>query len=183
MSNKSSEGQRILSGKFLRTKISSVTSEMREWKSGFSLARTVDQVCQTLTFGDRSTRSCSYTMVSLTFFVFLTSGLYHSGKCHGLRVQAYKMTDDLTGNLITMLRLLKNTKFQLPSIALLTAKKVRTIFETSDTGLLDALCDINTEGKMMSDRSTQNGSGEKKSRLTGAKFYCEMCNKLHTKVF
>ena len=47
-----------------------------------------------------------------------------------------------------MLRLLKNTTF-------LTAvdhasdiiKNVRTIFETSDTRLLDELCDVNTEGK------------------------------------
>ena len=38
-------------------------------------------------------------------------------------------------------------------------------FETSDTGVMEALCDINTEGKMMSDRNTRNGSGEK-SRLT-----------------
>ena len=35
------------------------------------------------------------------------------------------------------------------------------MFETSDTRLLEALCDVNTEGKIMSDRSTQNGSGEK----------------------
>ena len=37
-------------------------------------------------------------------------------------------------------------------------KNVRTIFETSDTRLLDALCDVNNEGKMMSDRSTRNSS-------------------------
>ena len=36
-----------------------------------------------------------------------------------------------------------------------------TIFEASDARLLDALCDVNTEGKMMSDRSTRNMFGEK----------------------
>ena len=59
------------------------------------------------------------------------------------------------------LRLLKNTTF---STAVHRAsdiiKIVRTIFETTDTRLLDALCDVNTEGKMMSGRSTRNGSGE-----------------------
>ena len=35
------------------------------------------------------------------------------------------------------------------------------IDETWDTRLLDALCDLNNEEKMMSDRNTQNGSGEK----------------------
>ena len=46
-----------------------------------------------------------------------------------------------------MLRLLKNTIF---SSAVHRAsdmiKNVRTIFETSDAQLLDALCDVNTEG-------------------------------------
>ena len=40
-------------------------------------------------------------------------------------------------------------------------KNVRKIFETLDTRLLDALCDVITEGNMMSGRSTRNGSGEK----------------------
>ena len=51
---------------------------------------------------------------------------------------------------ITILRLLKNTTFStaihcLPDII----RNVRIIVETSDTRLLDALCDVNTEGKMM----------------------------------
>ena len=61
----------------------------------------------------------------------------------------------ITGKLIRMLHLLKNTKF---STALHHAsdimKNVKAIFETSDTPLLDAW------GKIMSDRSTLNGSGE-----------------------
>ena len=64
--------------------------------------------------------------------------------------------------IITMLRLLKNMTFSTavhrPSDII---KNVRTTFETSDTRLLDALCEVNTEGKMMSDRSTRNGPGEK----------------------
>ena len=40
------------------------------------------------------------------------------------------------------------------------AKNVRTSFETLDTRLLDALCDADTKGIMMSD-STRNGSEEK----------------------
>ena len=47
-----------------------------------------------------------------------------------------------------MLRLLKNTTF---SIAIARAsdiiKNLRTIFENSDTRLLDALCDVNTDEK------------------------------------
>ena len=47
-----------------------------------------------------------------------------------------------------MLRVVKNTTF---STAVHRAsdiiKNVRTIFETSDTQLLDALCDVNTEEK------------------------------------
>ena len=55
----------------------------------------------------------------------------------------------LTGNLITMLRLLKNTTF---STALHRVSDIienlRTVFENSDTRLSDALCDVNTEGKL-----------------------------------
>ena len=36
-------------------------------------------------------------------------------------------------------------------------KNLRTIFGNSDTRLLDALCDVNTDEKVMS----RNGSGEK----------------------
>ena len=69
----------------------------------------------------------------------------------------------ITGNLIMMLRLLKNTTF---STAVYCAfgiiKNVRTIFETSDARPLDALCDVNTEGKkIMSNRSNRNGFGDK----------------------
>ena len=35
------------------------------------------------------------------------------------------------------------------------------MFETSDTELLEALCDVNTEGKMKSDRNSRNGSEKK----------------------
>ena len=56
-----------------------------------------------------------------------------------------------------MLPLLKNTTF---STAVDRAsdiiKNLRTIFETSDTQMLDALCDVNTDEKMM----PRNGSGE-----------------------
>ena len=52
----------------------------------------------------------------------------------------------ITGNLITMLGLLKNTTF---STAVHRAsdimKDVRTKFETSDIQMLDSLCDVNTE--------------------------------------
>ena len=44
-------------------------------------------------------------------------------------------------------------------------KNVRTIFGISDIRLLDGLCDAKTEGKMMSEKSARDGSGEK-SRLT-----------------
>ena len=54
----------------------------------------------------------------------------------------------ITGNLIMMLRLLKNTIF---SSAVHCAsdiiKNVTASFETLDTRLLDALCDVNTEGE------------------------------------
>ena len=57
-----------------------------------------------------------------------------------------------------MLRLLKNTTF---STAVDSASDIienfPTIFETSDTRLLDALCEVNTDEKLMS----RNGSGEK----------------------
>ena len=57
-----------------------------------------------------------------------------------------------------MLRLLKNTTFSTAIDRTSDSiKNVRTIFETSDTRLLDALCDVNTEEEMMS----RNGSGEK----------------------
>ena len=53
-----------------------------------------------------------------------------------------------TGNLITMLRLLKNTTFStVVHRASDIIKNVRTKFETSDTRLLDALCDVNIEGR------------------------------------
>ena len=52
------------------------------------------------------------------------------------------------GNLITMLHLVKNTTF---SIAFHHTsdiiKNITTIFETLNTRLLHALCDVNTEGK------------------------------------
>ena len=65
-----------------------------------------------------------------------------------------------TGNLITMLRLLKNKMFS--SAVYRIIKNVKTIFETLDTRLLEALCNVNwMRENMMSDRSTQNGSGEK----------------------
>ena len=57
-----------------------------------------------------------------------------------------------------MFHLLKNTTFSTVKDCVSDIlKNVRTIFETSDTQLLDALCDVNTEEKMMS----RNGSGEK----------------------
>ena len=62
-----------------------------------------------------------------------------------------------------MLRLLKNTMF-LSSVhrASVIMRNVRTIVETLDTRLLDAMCDVNTEGNMMPGRSNRNGSGEKR---------------------
>ena len=57
-----------------------------------------------------------------------------------------------------MHRLLKNTTF---STAVDRSsdiiKNLRAIFGTSDTRLLNALCDVNTDEKVMS----RNGSGEK----------------------
>ena len=52
------------------------------------------------------------------------------------------------GNLITMLCLLKNRIFSSAvHCSSEIIENVRTIFETSDIRLLDALCDVNTEGK------------------------------------
>ena len=52
----------------------------------------------------------------------------------------------ITGNLITMLDLLKNRTFSAAVHRISDIKKnLRTKFETSDTRLLDALCDLNTE--------------------------------------
>ena len=52
----------------------------------------------------------------------------------------------ITRNLITMLGLLKNTTFSTAvHRASAIIKDVRTKFETSDSRLLDALCDVNTE--------------------------------------
>ena len=67
-----------------------------------------------------------------------------------------------TGNLITMLRLLKNKTFSNASHRVSDIiQNVRIIFETSDTRLLEELCEVNTEGKLMSDRNTRNGVGKK----------------------
>ena len=66
-----------------------------------------------------------------------------------------------------MLYLLKNTTF---STAIHrtsdTIKNIRTIFETSDTGLLDALCDVHdTEGKNDVRQKYSKWPWRKKSRL------------------
>ena len=54
----------------------------------------------------------------------------------------------LTGNLITMLHLLKNeTSSNASHVVSDIIQNVRIIFETSDTRLLEALCDVNTAGK------------------------------------
>ena len=71
----------------------------------------------------------------------------------------------VTGNLITMLRLLNNTIFYRASDII---RNVETSFEILDTRLLVALCDVNTERNMMSDRGTRNGSGEKNPGWPGA---------------
>ena len=56
----------------------------------------------------------------------------------------------ITGNLITMLGLLKNTTFSTAvHCASNIIKDVRTKFESSDTRLLDALCDVNTERRII----------------------------------
>ena len=57
-----------------------------------------------------------------------------------------------------MHRLLRNTTFSTAvGHSSDIIKNLRTIFGTSDTRLLDALYDVNTDEKMMS----RNGSGEK----------------------
>ena len=68
-----------------------------------------------------------------------------------------------TGNLITMLRLLKISIFSTAIHHVSDIiQNVRIIFETLDTRLLEALCEVKTErNKMISDRNTRNGSGEK----------------------
>ena len=54
----------------------------------------------------------------------------------------------VTGNLITMLYLLKNETFSTPvHHASDIIKNARRIFETSDPRLVDSLCHINTEEK------------------------------------
>ena len=61
-----------------------------------------------------------------------------------------------------MLRLLKNTTFSTAVCPYsYIIKNVRTIFETLDARLLDALFEVSTEGNVMSDRSTRNIPGEK----------------------
>ena len=54
-----------------------------------------------------------------------------------------------TDNLITMLWLLKNTTFStaIDSVSDIM-QNVRIIFEISETRLLEALCDVKTEGKL-----------------------------------
>ena len=57
--SKGSEGQQILSEHFSWKNISSATIEMSKLKSGFGPAKVVDQGCQTLTSGHKSTRRYS----------------------------------------------------------------------------------------------------------------------------
>ena len=56
-----------------------------------------------------------------------------------------------------MLSLLKNRIFSsaVHSALLVSMENGRTTFETLDTGLLDALCHVNSEGKM-SDRTVRS---------------------------
>ena len=72
----------------------------------------------------------------------------------------------ITGNVIMMLCLLKNTTF---STAIHRTSDIikdgRTKFETSDTPLLDALCDANTERRNYVKQVFEMAL-EKKSRLT-----------------
>ena len=65
-----------------------------------------------------------------------------------LEINVKKVYLSFTGNLITMLRLLKNTIF-LSTVhrASDIIKNVRPVSETLDTRLLDGLCDVNTDGK------------------------------------
>ena len=57
----------------------------------------------------------------------------------------FKIT--FTGNLITIPRSVKNTIFSSAVHRASDIKNLRTIFETLDTRLLNALCEVNTEGK------------------------------------
>ena len=89
---------------------------------------------------------------------------FSKGIVTGIRIGIFAITKNtnnmvcksiLTGNLITMLRLVKNTTFSTAVHCTSDIiKNVRTNFETSDTQLLDARCDVNTEKKMMSNSST-----------------------------
>ena len=69
-----------------------------------------------------------------------------------------------------MLPLLKNTTFStFVHRASDIIKKARTIFETSDARLSDSLYDVKQrERKMMSDRSSRNGSEEENPDWPGA---------------
>ena len=63
----------------------------------------------------------------------------------------------VTGNLITILCLLKHETFSTcVHHASHIIENAKGIFETSHLGLVDSLCHINTEGKIMSDRNTQD---------------------------
>ena len=67
----------------------------------------------------------------------------------------------ITGNLITRLRLRKNTTFSAAIHCVSDIiQNVRAIFETLGTRLFKALCDVKTDGKM-SDRNIRNGCEEK----------------------
>ena len=71
----------------------------------------------------------------------------------------------ITGNLFTMLLLLKNTTFSTAIHRVSDIiQTVRIIVETSDTQLLDVLCGVNTEGKYDA-RQKYSMALEKKSRL------------------
>ena len=70
-----------------------------------------------------------------------------TGVCGGGMVMA-AIDTCITGNLNTMLRLLKNTTFSTAVHCTFDIiKNVRTIFETLDARPLYVLCDVNTEGK------------------------------------
>ena len=61
-----------------------------------------------------------------------------------------------------MLGLLENTTFSTAVHRVSNIiEDVRTKFKTSDTRLLNALCDVTLSEEMMSDRSIRNISGEK----------------------
>ena len=76
-------------------------------------------------------------------------------------------TNSVTSNLIKMLRLLKNTRLFSTEIHRVSdiIQNVKIIVETSDTRLLDALCDSNTGGKTMPDRNNRNGYGDGEKNL------------------